>query len=276
MRAILENITIFLIRNTFLGRGFLRKYSIKFLVDNFLNKDSHSSTTVPSKVVKISNIPFKFYFDALSNLSKFVGKDDRVEINFLKDNLPDDFVFIDIGANNGFYTQMLLAEHKNKTVGKIISIEPNPLMCERILENISLLGKEVIQNKKLYDIENCAVGESNEKAYLDQSLGYGQARLSKKSEGNITVNTRPLLDIINSRMISKIDCLKIDVEGYEMNILKPFFMNAPSSLYPNKIVIEYTHNEQWEDINFIEFLSLEYDYSVVGKTAGNILLEYEG
>ncbi len=38
--------------------------------------------------------------------------------------------------------------------------------------------------------------------------------------------------------IEAIDALKIDIEGYEPEVLLPFFRDAPQSLWPNLLVIE--------------------------------------
>lgn len=73
-------------------------------------------------------------------------------------------------------------------------------------------------------------------------------------EGNITVKTDTLLNVLNANVIKKVSALKIDVEGAEDQILKPFFENAPKSLWPRMIVIERVFPEQWkwDCISFIE------------------------
>ena len=268
----LQNSVVFLIRNTFLGRGFFRKHSVNFLKSQFLQKRVNSDSPIPSLVVKINKIPFKFYFDELSNLSKFVGKDDKEEIKFLKSELKDDFVFIDIGANNGFYSQMLLAEVSPQKKGSIIAVEPNPLMCERIKENIQLLDSKDLKVSDFAQIINCAVGELEEDRFLDYSSGYGEAHIVKDSHEGIPVKIKPLIDILNSQNISKIDALKIDIEGYEVSALKPFFNIAPVKLFPQKIVIEHTHKDGWGGEDFINTLKNEYDYVIFGRTRGNLLL----
>lgn len=269
-----EKLVILLIRNTFLGRGFFRKHSIHFLKSQFLKKRTSPSSPIPNLVVRVHNTPFKFYFDELSNLSKFVGKDDKEEIKFLQAGLQDGFVFIDIGANNGFYSQMILSQMNSNKQGTILSIEPNPLMCERINENIHLLKTEFFKVTDYIHIANCAVGESENDAFLNFSSGYGQAHIDNSEHKGIPVKIRPLIDILKAQKISKIDALKIDIEGYESTALKPFFASAPIELFPKKIVIEYTHNDGWGDEDLINTLKSKYDYKIIGRTRGNLLLKY--
>ena len=271
----MEKILIYLIRKTFVGRGFLRKHSVKLLVNKFLNKKINESNPIPSLVVSVNEVPFKFYFDKLSNLSKFVGKDDREEIEFLKSNMKDNFTFIDIGANNGFYTQMILNEYPKLKAPKILAIEPNPLMCERIKENIQLLDNYECIVSKHVEIINCAVGESDGESFLDYSSGYGQAQINKEYNQGIPIKIKSLIDILHMHDISKIDALKIDVEGYEMIALEPFFKGAPTELLPKKIVIEYTHNNEWENPDFLNELTEKFSYIIAGRTKGNLLLEHD-
>ena len=72
--------------------------------------------------------------------------------------------------------------------------------------------------------------------------------------------------------IVKIDALKIDVEGYEVEALEPFFETAPIELLPKKIVIEYTHSDKWKDKDFIDKLLSKYNYSISERNNSNLML----
>lgn len=270
--SLFEKLVILLIRNTFLGRGFFRKYSIHFLKSQFLEKRTSPSNPTPSLVVRVHNTPFKFYFDKLSNLSKFVGKDDKEEIEFLQAGIQDGFVFIDIGANNGFYSQMILSQMNSNKQGTILSIEPNPLMCERIRENVELLDKKNIKSNEHIHVANFAVGKNNKDVFLDTSSGFGQACINESTNTGIPVKTKPLIEIIQAYSIVKIDALKIDVEGYEVDALAPFFETAPIELLPKKIVIEYTHKDKWKDKDFIDRLLSKYNYAISERNNSNLML----
>ena len=49
---------------------------------------------------------------------------------------------------------------------------------------------------------------------------------------------RPLLEVLIQESITRIDALKIDVEGAEERILIPFFNEAEKSLWPKLLIIE--------------------------------------
>ena len=66
----------------------------------------------------------------------------------------------------------------------------------------------------------------------------------------MTVPCRPLLDVLREREIARISVLKIDVEGFETNILGPFFANAPSSLFPGVVLIESPEGIDWTGLGY--------------------------
>ena len=69
---------------------------------------------------------------------------------------------------------------------------------------------------------------------------------------------RPLLDMIIETRVDHIDALKIDVEGFEDQVLGPFFKAAPKALWPRAIVIEHTSKVQWADDLIGQMQSIGY------------------
>ena len=80
-----------------------------------------------------------------------------------------------------------------------------------------------------------------------------------------------LLELMKKNDVKYITNLKIDVEGYEDRALKPFFENAPFSLFPENMIIEHTSKNEWEDKNFINYL-LDKGYKEIIRTRGNLCL----
>lgn len=64
----------------------------------------------------------------------------------------------------------------------------------------------------------------------------------------ICVKTKTLLNILLAHDIKNIDLPKIDIEGYEMKVLKKFFEDCPKELYTKKIVVEYIHNPEVDNL----------------------------
>ena len=267
----LIGLLIFFGQKLFFVRGIFRKLLITS-IHRLISFDPSKDPTESRVGTVVDGVPFFFYFDGMSETKQILGSYNKKEINFIKNNTNKNSIFIDIGANIGFYSQNIAATFNNTKFSKIIAIEPNPVLVRRIEDNITLLETTIPNIKNRVIIENCAVGSSKEDIYLDLNEGYGNARVkSKKSNTAIPIKMLSLLEIIKKNKIEYITSLKIDVEGYEDKALKPFFENAPSELFPQNIVIEYTSQSEWEDKKFIKYL-LEKGYKEVIKTRGNLCL----
>lgn len=215
-------------------------------------------------------VPFVFNLDNPTEQKALLGFYNNEEIHYLvgvaKSDAP---VFVDVGANSGFYSQMFLF---NASAGaRVLSIEPNPEMCGRIAQNAGLIaGRTREKNQNLY-IENCAVGDVEGSMHLNLALGLGGAHLvDAPSERTIEVGVRKLLNIVQAHGIDHIDILKIDVEGYEDRALIPFFEQAGRSLFPRHIVIEHSSDRDW--LGDLWGTLKAAGYQEVFRTRGNSVL----
>jgi FkbM family methyltransferase len=187
---------------------------------------------------------------------------DRKEINYAIRDFPLDGIFIDLGAYKGFWSLYFASKYPNST---ILAIEANPTVFEILVENIKLNGFS-----NIVPINYAVADEEGEVEFFipnNNNLG-GSRILDKKSfyltEGMIIrVKTKTLLNILLEHNIKSIDLLKIDIEGYEMKVLKKFFESSPARLYPKKIVVEYIHNPE------VDNLISCYGYKLVFKTQYN-------
>lgn len=188
---------------------------------------------------------------------------DRPEINALIADCKDG-MFIDLGANIGFYTLSLAAAGAD-----VLAIEPNPLTIERLRFNTQLNQF----NDKITIIET-GVGEAGE-FQLMSSGDLGSASICPNNPKNITqsvtITTKPLLDLLTENNIQSIGGLKIDIEGMEDSVLRPFFENAPLKMWPKCIVIEHCCSNHWHD-DIIAYM-LNNHYRLQFKTRGNTVLQ---
>ena len=160
-----------------------------------------------------------------------------IEIGTVLDRVEPGFVFIDIGANCGFYS--LRVARALAGAGRVIAIEPHPGVRRRLEFNAGLNSDCDIR------ILGCAVGDCKGTAALAEGKrNLGETRVS--NEGSIAVEMRTLLDIVEDENLERIDAIKVDVEGFEDRVLAPFFHNAPESLLPQTIVAERLWSEFWE------------------------------
>ena len=133
--------------------------------------------------------------------------------------LQKEMTCIDIGGNIGYY--VLLENQLIGKKGKIIAIEP-------LLQNFNYLSKNILLNNiNNVQVYNFACGNKNDKAKFfinKKSNGCQVLRENTKppnpSKGIISeVSVRILDDVIAELNLDRVDFIRMDVEGYELNIL---------------------------------------------------------
>jgi len=140
------------------------------------------------------------------------------DMGFLIHCLQKKDIFIDCGANVGIYT--ILA---SKVIGaKSISFEPHPKTAERFLDQIS-----INRINHLVSLKQKAVGSTYGKLSL---VDYGDTgsvlnkiltSTDKKNNKSIEVDVTTLDQEIKNEIIdNKNYIIKIDVEGYELDVIK--------------------------------------------------------
>lgn len=122
--------------------------------------------------------------------------------------------FIDIGANMGFYSLALALENPELSV---ISFEPQPGVNKRLLENIEL---NELHNR--VTSVNMGLGHQADELtmYIPKFTGTGGASFKNlhEDEGDACQITVPV-GTLDSMGIAVADLLKIDVEGFELNVI---------------------------------------------------------
>jgi len=215
-------------------------------------------------------VPFAFELDNNTERKALFNRYDLEEIAFIAEGAAQPgAVFVDIGANVGFFTQMFLARAPRDA--RVLAIEPNPAMVRRLERNVALLRLGERRADLELMIESCAVGAADGEAHLDLALGLGSAHIAETaSAGSLQVPVRPLADIVRRRGLERIDVLKIDVEGYEDRALVPFFEVAPAPLRPRRILMEDASKERWRDDLPGRLRAL--GYRETARTRGNVML----
>ena len=144
-------------------------------------------------------------------------------------------------------------------------------MCRRISANAELLREKGLATGVVIEIHKLAIGAASGVAYLDLSLGLGPAFLAdRKGASTLSVNVMTLLGFCRDNAIGSIGAIKIDVEGYEDQVLLPFLSAARTELLPRALIFETVHHNHWESDAVAA--CLEAGYAITGKTRSSILM----
>jgi len=176
-------------------------------------------------------------------------------------------LILDIGANCGAFIVPLAAAGAGS---RCLAFEPNPTMVERLKVNLHLndLATRV-------EVHPVALGAESGEAVLSFSGNLGEATLQSDPERathQVHVPLRRLSDLLTGTARYETFFLKIDVEGYEPEVLMPFFATVDRSLWPTHILIETEHRNDWSADLGGQLAALGYE--TVDTREGNTFLRY--
>ena len=182
----------------------------------------------------------KIYIKILLMIISLIDiKNKKKIIIFFKKKLNEKLLnIIDVGAHKGETISLFC---KNFTIDKILAFEPNPTVFKKLEKKIK---KTNYKNKVI--LFNFGLGSKEEEKDLlinndtssstynliDENTEYYKRKKSFLSMFNkdilrkkILTNILPLSKVNEVNHLENIDILKIDTEGYELNILKGIYEN---------------------------------------------------
>lgn len=184
-------------------------------------------------------------------------------VQLLKRYLKPGGVFVDIGANTGYFSGLALGL-VGKT-GQVHSFEPVPRYHKYICEMA-----ELNSGYKLY-ANNCASGNMTEKTeFFVNRINVGGSSLlhdyfPKEEMGEtISVDVKRLDDYLLEKQVEHVSLIKIDTQGWELQVLEGItgFLKAhPDDLPP--IIVEVTPSAfelSGRDIKDMEMLMTDMGY----------------
>lgn len=174
-------------------------YNTKLPEYKFSLKNSFYKTETGSWSI-FSSTPLYFITKEIERYEKYykIGRDDTV---------------IDAGAFNGILSLVYAEKAKS---GKVFSFEPDRKNLQGLEENLNLNGNP----KNIHLIkEGLWFYRGEVKFYEAGSVASSSFYKAEDSEENI-IKVTSLDDFVAENKIKKIDFIKMDVEGAELNILK--------------------------------------------------------
>lgn len=178
-----------------------------------------------------------------------VGYFDRNLTNLIGSLLAPGMTFIDIGANCGTYT--VFGAAKVGAEGRVIAIEASPRLAGLLHETVSMNGFA-----PRCEVLRCAAGAEAGTVVLHQFANRQGgntmlphiAEIARERNGETVIATeiecRPLDAIVAERPVKRIDLIKIDVEGFEREVL----LGARETIarFRPKLIVEW-HNAFFHD-----------------------------
>jgi FkbM family methyltransferase len=202
------------------------------------------------ELIRLSNRTVGFLFDGdhrillranegASRLTYYFGTSEPETFEFMDDYLVPGMCVIDVGANIGL--NAIYAAHRVGTGGRVLAIEPDPSNFSRIRENI---GDCVMP--QLHLIEAACGAVDNQFIFVhqnsvDTSRSFvTNSALEKDSEKGTKVGTVTVDRLADEYSLERIDYLKIDVEGFEAEVL----LGSLQSLSAKKIGVLHVELDQ--------------------------------
>jgi FkbM family methyltransferase len=182
------------------------------------------------EMIRYGNKPIQFQFDhslvlklypndGAARLTYYFNYHEPEIFRFLDKYLQPNSVFVDVGANIGCYT--LFASKRVGEKGKVLAFEPQPLTYRRLVENIqSNRSSNVIAEPYAVGRES---GPLQVVSMADTARTYTQEVIvenpSRAIQGIEICQAVSLDDYFRDHPIYRIDYIKIDVEGFEFEVL---------------------------------------------------------
>jgi FkbM family methyltransferase len=202
------------------------KYSVKNLHNHNLTKDKLFSTFFQVVLWQLyKRIVKKPLIINLFNNARFIARPDCTvsssimytkipdydEIMFLRKQLKSESIIFDVGANVGHFS-LFFSDIAERTY----AFEPTPKTFSVLRDNFAING-----DKKL-EMYQCALSDHDGIViFLDQGgLNTTNRVTETPSRCTVEVQSMRLDTFCRDKNITKIDLLKMDVEGHEFEVLK--------------------------------------------------------
>ena len=171
-------------------------------------------------------------------------------------------VFLDVGAHIGYFS--IKAAPQVGRNGRVVAFEPNPETLKLLRDNVAVNHAENIVVEPIA----CTDREQNLTLYAAPNVNTGASSLSQQnasiSAGDLprqySVRGRPIDDVVRELNLSRVDAIKIDVEGAEVLVLRGALQTL-TRFHP-KIVVEVIASQ------LASFQTTPEDLSSVIKSAG--------
>ncbi len=152
--------------------------------------------------------------DGIAREVFFTGRYEPQETALVRHLLCPGAVFVDVGANWGYFT--LLAAYLVGPDGRVVALEPEPRCHTTLVENVTENGMDnvTVLDLAAADGDGCLTLQGYDEALEN----YGTSRIvpsTAKKSGTIQVKASRLDDALDDLGLPRVDLVKMDIEGSE-------------------------------------------------------------
>jgi FkbM family methyltransferase len=160
-----------------------------------------------------------FWVDPVSLLGVRLTREGTFEENMiltLEKFLKPGSIFVDLGANEGYFT--VIAARLCGSAGRVIAIEPQDRLQPVIKENVRLNGSPSVS------VVHAAIGDMSGtvKIQLTPSTNNGGSGIGRRSNYRLPsqdVGMQTLAQVLDAQLLAEVDLMKVDIEGFEYEAL---------------------------------------------------------
>lgn len=162
------------------------------------------------------NLGLKLECDPANYIDRFVlsnGLWEPLVVSALTALIKPGDVCVDVGANAG-YISVVMGRFAGDN-GRVLSFEPNAEVTGKFLRNISLNPGL----RRTVELRTIGLGKEASQMFVapDTGDGIGNAGLATKASEQTTHQVD--VATLDSFNLSRLDCMKVDVEGMELDVL---------------------------------------------------------
>ncbi|HEX8390710.1 MAG TPA: FkbM family methyltransferase [Longimicrobium sp.] len=190
------------------------------------------------------------------------GRYAPVETAMVLRTLPRGGVFVDVGANLGYF--VLVAAAAVGAGGRVVALEPDPRMAGELEENVrrNRLGQVAVVRAAASD----RTGTAALSGYAEEGGNFGTSTLLPDGGTNVfEVPCAPLDDLLDAQGVGAVDLVKVDVEGAELWVLRGMRRGLAARRY-RRVLVEL-HPWTWDDRNAVvrEMVEMMRESGYVGE-----------
>jgi FkbM family methyltransferase len=159
----------------------------------------------------------RFFYDSPDLISlklALIGAHEYDVTAFLAKTLHAGDNFVDVGANIGYHT--ILAAQRVKS-GRVVAVEPSERNRSALKANVFLNG---LDNVAVIDRAAWSASGLRLSLHIRDSFNCGANSLLEGGAVECEVETICVDDIVRTLELERVDCVKIDVEGSELEVLR--------------------------------------------------------